>query len=72
MKKPKDIHNEDDKGRTHGYQEWYFSDGGLIRKGCYRHGEPIRYQIRNYNKFDKVRLCGYAVINIFSKEYIIL
>ncbi len=40
----KSIINKNDKGRYHGYQEWYYSDGKLLYKGFYNNDMPVDYQ----------------------------
>jgi len=36
------VHNKNDKGKSHGYQEWYFIDG--LCRGNYKNGDNVGYQ----------------------------
>ncbi len=40
----KSIINRNDKGKLHGYQEWYWPNGKLYFKSFYNNNLPVDYQ----------------------------
>ncbi len=44
----KNIINKNDKGRYHGYQEWYFGNGKLDYKGFFNNGIRFAYEEEHY------------------------
>jgi hypothetical protein len=45
----KDIRNKNNKGQSHGYQEWY-GDNKLVLRGNFKNGNRIGYEELHHSK----------------------